>query len=262
MPRPPSYHDERLRKETDQHFFDVITNGYGVMYSYATRVPPRDRWAIVAYIRALQLSQHAALDDVPAAERARLAEAHAMTAWRRRALPALALVGIVGAAVALMFDAHDTLAAWLAAAVAASAVPVGALLVLMFTYLTRGTWTNEMHVPLTAAALTIPVAGLLFLPVLAGLPWLYPWVDAPPEQAFKAVYLAPWFFVLRTILYFVVWTVLAFWARRAWGDIDRMTRAASAGLIVYALTASLAGRRLDRIADAGLSFVDLRPVCF
>jgi mono/diheme cytochrome c family protein len=75
MPRPPSYHDERLRKEADQHFFDVITNGYGVMYSYAARVPPRDRWAIVAYIRALQLSQHAALDDVPAEDRARLSEA-------------------------------------------------------------------------------------------------------------------------------------------------------------------------------------------
>ena len=75
MPRPPSFHDERLRQETDQHFFDVITDGYGVMYSYATRVRPTDRWAIVAYIRALQLSQHAAIDDVPAPERARLGEA-------------------------------------------------------------------------------------------------------------------------------------------------------------------------------------------
>jgi hypothetical protein len=164
-----------------------------------------------------------------------------MTGWQNRALPALALAGLIGAAIALMFDAHDTLAAWLAAAVAASAVPVGALLVLMFSYLTRGTWTNEMHVPLTAATLTIPVAGLLFLPVLAGLPWLYPWVDAPPEQAFKAVYLAPWFFILRTVIYFVIWTVFALWVRRAWGDIDRMTRAASAGMIVCALTVSVAG---------------------
>lgn len=74
MPQPPSYHDERLRNETDQHFFDVITNGYGVMYSYASRIPPEDRWAIVGYIRALQLSQHAAVDDLPADERARLSE--------------------------------------------------------------------------------------------------------------------------------------------------------------------------------------------
>jgi mono/diheme cytochrome c family protein len=72
MPRPPSYHIDRLRAAPDQHFFDVITKGHGVMYSYAARVKPRDRWAIVAYVRALQLSQHASLDDVPAQERARL----------------------------------------------------------------------------------------------------------------------------------------------------------------------------------------------
>ena len=72
MPRPTSYHDDRLRAADDQYFFDVITNGHGAMYSYAARVPPRDRWAIVAYIRALQLSRRASLDDVPADERARL----------------------------------------------------------------------------------------------------------------------------------------------------------------------------------------------
>ena len=55
---PPSYHIERLRKVAVGHFFDVITNGYGSMPAYKQQVPPRDRWAIVAYIRALQLSQH------------------------------------------------------------------------------------------------------------------------------------------------------------------------------------------------------------
>ena len=59
FPRPPSYHIERLREASDQHLYDVITRGYGVMYSYADRVAPQDRWAIVEYIRALQLSQHA-----------------------------------------------------------------------------------------------------------------------------------------------------------------------------------------------------------
>src|SRR5207237_3561340 len=58
MPRPPSFHGDRLRGVTDQHIFDVMTNGYGVMYSSAARVAPRDRWAIVAYVRALQLSLH------------------------------------------------------------------------------------------------------------------------------------------------------------------------------------------------------------
>jgi mono/diheme cytochrome c family protein len=72
MPRPPSYHTDRLRAAADQHFFDVITKGHGAMYSYAARVAPRDRWAIVGYIRALQLSQHARIEDVPANERDRL----------------------------------------------------------------------------------------------------------------------------------------------------------------------------------------------
>jgi mono/diheme cytochrome c family protein len=65
FPAPPSYHTARLRAAPAQHFFDVISNGYGVMYSYAARVEPRDRWAIVAYIRALQESRRAKLADVP-----------------------------------------------------------------------------------------------------------------------------------------------------------------------------------------------------
>jgi mono/diheme cytochrome c family protein len=62
FPAPPSYHTARLREAPDSHFYQVITKGYGVMYPYADRVAPHDRWAIVAYIRALQLSQHAPAD--------------------------------------------------------------------------------------------------------------------------------------------------------------------------------------------------------
>jgi mono/diheme cytochrome c family protein len=69
---PPSYHVERLVESPDGHFFDVITNGFGVMASYASRVAPADRWAITAYIRALQLSQAATMSDVPAGERDKL----------------------------------------------------------------------------------------------------------------------------------------------------------------------------------------------
>ena len=72
MPRPHSFHEDRLRQAPDQHFFDAMTAGYGAMYSHAARVQPQDRWAIIAYVRALQLSQHATLDDVPAAEQERL----------------------------------------------------------------------------------------------------------------------------------------------------------------------------------------------
>lgn len=72
LKQPTSYHIDRLRAETPGYFFDVMTNGFGVMYSYASRIKPEDRWAIAAYIRALQMSQGATLEDVPAAERQRL----------------------------------------------------------------------------------------------------------------------------------------------------------------------------------------------
>jgi mono/diheme cytochrome c family protein len=63
--QPPSYHIERLRKAPIGYFFDVMTNGYGVMPEYGTQVAPRDRWCIAAYIRALQLSQAATSADIP-----------------------------------------------------------------------------------------------------------------------------------------------------------------------------------------------------
>src|SRR5438552_3622107 len=75
FPPPPSFHIDRLRQAPIGHFFDVITQGYGIMYSYAERVEPADRWAISAYIRALQLSRNATLADLTAAERSRLEEA-------------------------------------------------------------------------------------------------------------------------------------------------------------------------------------------
>jgi mono/diheme cytochrome c family protein len=74
FPHPPSYHIERLRQAPDRHFFDVMSKGYGIMYSYADRIEPPDRWAIVAYIRALQLSQNADAGTLPVETRARLDE--------------------------------------------------------------------------------------------------------------------------------------------------------------------------------------------
>jgi mono/diheme cytochrome c family protein len=66
--KPPSFHDERLRKVPLGYFFDVMTNGFGSMPDYGSQIPPQDRWAIVAYIRALQLSQAATAADVPAGQ--------------------------------------------------------------------------------------------------------------------------------------------------------------------------------------------------
>lgn len=75
LPAPPSYHIGRLRHVSEAHFVYVITHGWGAMYSYSARVPPEDRWAIAAYIRALQLSQHAKAEKLPGRLRDRLESA-------------------------------------------------------------------------------------------------------------------------------------------------------------------------------------------
>jgi mono/diheme cytochrome c family protein len=67
--RPPSFHIERLEKAPAGYFFDVITNGFGIMPDYASQIPVRDRWSIIAYVRALQLSQNATRSDVPAGQK-------------------------------------------------------------------------------------------------------------------------------------------------------------------------------------------------
>ena len=72
FPAPPSYHTDRLRNAPDSHFYQVISDGYGVMYPYADRISPHDRWAIVAYIRALQLSENAVVSDLPEDDRKKL----------------------------------------------------------------------------------------------------------------------------------------------------------------------------------------------
>ena len=68
-PPPQSYHIDRLRQAPVGYFFDIISNGLGAMPDYAAQIEPRDRWAIVAYVRVLQLSQNASLNDVPAEAR-------------------------------------------------------------------------------------------------------------------------------------------------------------------------------------------------
>jgi mono/diheme cytochrome c family protein len=75
FPHPPSFHIDRLRNAPSRYFVDVMTNGHGVMYSYADRVSPSDRWAIAAYIRALQFSQNAAARSLPQQDRDKLREA-------------------------------------------------------------------------------------------------------------------------------------------------------------------------------------------
>jgi mono/diheme cytochrome c family protein len=70
--RPPSLHEDRLRNVPVAYLFQVITNGFGVMYPYGYRVPPRDRWAIIAYVRALQFSRQVSINDLSETERQEL----------------------------------------------------------------------------------------------------------------------------------------------------------------------------------------------
>jgi hypothetical protein len=152
-------------------------------------------------------------------------------------------VGSATCISAVLVDTRAFFLGYLVIAVTISAIPAGALAVLLLSYLVRGPWMKDLHSPLAAAALTAPLAGVLFLPVLAGLPWLYPWVEQPAGApgSFKSIFLTPTFYAGRSLIYFTAWTVLALWARWAWGDATRMVRVASIGLIVYALTASFAG---------------------
>jgi hypothetical protein len=153
------------------------------------------------------------------------------------------LAGLAGTGVALLIDPAALLVSWLAAAATIASLAAGAMAVLAISYLVRGAWTEALHVPLVAAALTLPLAGLLFVPVLVAIPWLYPWAADAAGLAgrFKIAYLVPWFFAFRTVLYFSVWTVLALWLRRTWGDPRRMIVSATVAIMACAMAASLAG---------------------
>jgi mono/diheme cytochrome c family protein len=72
MKHPPSYHQDRLRNVPNGYLYDVVTNGFGAMYGYSAQIPPRDRWAIVAYLRALQLSRNVPVGQLPAELREKL----------------------------------------------------------------------------------------------------------------------------------------------------------------------------------------------
>jgi hypothetical protein len=80
MKAPPSYHQDRLRQAPNGYFYDVTTNGFGQMLGYSAQIPPRDRWAIIAYVRALQLSRNAKIADLPAELREKLNQSGAPAA--------------------------------------------------------------------------------------------------------------------------------------------------------------------------------------
>ncbi len=152
------------------------------------------------------------------------------------------VAGLAACGIGLLLDPRAMLASYLTAWFAVAAIPIGALGVVFTAYLVRGGWTQDLHEPLTRAALLTPVAGLLFIPVLLGLSAIYPWTGSNIElPTFKALYLTPLFFVLRSVGYFAIWSALALWARHAYCERGRMERAAAIGLIMWVPTISFAG---------------------
>ncbi|WP_298881551.1 hypothetical protein [uncultured Bradyrhizobium sp.] len=148
------------------------------------------------------------------------------------------LVLIVGFVV----DTRSTTAAYLVAWSALGAIPIGALIVFMTSYLVRRRWTETLHPIFVATTGVLPVVALTFIPVLLFMKEIYPAVaDGSSLPPFKASWFMPWFFVLRTVVYFLIWIALAQWLRRAWRNDDAMVRAASVGSILWTLTVSFAG---------------------
>jgi hypothetical protein len=152
-----------------------------------------------------------------------------------------AAIAALGCAAGLMLDARTMLVAYLAAAVAIVGIPLGALGVLLMTYLVPGRWTAELYPIISRGALMLPFAAALMLPVLIGLKAIYPWAShIDNDKTFQTIYLTPSFFILRTAVYFIVLSIVALWAVRSYRG-PAMIRAASVGIIVYALLVSFAG---------------------
>ncbi len=133
----------------------------------------------------------------------------------------LAIVGAVAAVVALLlalFDPRAALTGWLGAAATLEALPAGALILLLTMALVSGRWTEDLRGPARVLGALWPLAALAFVPVLAGMAAIYPWVGAPPHSAFAGVWLNPLFFIARTIGWFVLgWFI----ASRAAGPVSQ-----------------------------------------
>ena len=199
FPPPPSYHIDRMRQAPVGHFFDVITNGDGSMYSYASRIEPEDRWRIAAYIRVLQLSEHSTVQDVPVSTRGRTpdrAESGAIgnELWRAQGLHAY----LLGRHLRLM-------------------IPPGCTAIPMMQASSTGGWWGYRHAPPAEAGnhALFGVMALLFVPVVIWMKQIYPWVNPSdelshnPNYHFKLAYLNPNFFILRAIIYFAILMGLA-----------------------------------------------------
>jgi hypothetical protein len=162
----------------------------------------------------------------------------------------IGLAGLAACILALGISVADprALAGWLAACLFWSSLPIGALVLAMMTRLIPGRWAAELR-PLTDYALMLlPLAALSILPVLLAPSALYDWVHAAPESGFRAVYLTPWFFSLRTLAFFAVAMLLAVLLLNRRRDQSSLS---AVGLIVLVLTNSMIATDWLMSLDAG-----------
>ncbi|HET7605669.1 MAG TPA: hypothetical protein VFK28_06325 [Sphingomicrobium sp.] len=160
---------------------------------------------------------------------------------RDRAL-IIGIVGLIGCAVGLVFAPRDTLIAWLVCWLGWGSIPIGALALLMLVALIPGTWRRLYARPLALGATLVPLVAVAMIPLLIGVELIYPWTAAGATTgyaAFKALWLSTGFFVVRTVIYLVVLSLIA-WALLAARPRLRAPIAA-AGVIAYALIGSLIG---------------------
>ena len=164
-----------------------------------------------------------------------------MSVHRRVGAGVAVIFGLV-LIIGFMIDTRSTAAAYLVAWLAWGAIPIGALIVFMMSYLVRRRWTEALHPVFVATTGLLPVVALTFVPVLLVMKDIYPAIaDSSSLPPFKARWFVPWFFVLRTLVYFSLWIALARWLRRSWRNDEAMVRAASVGSIVWTLLVSFAG---------------------
>src|ERR1044072_3707845 len=119
------------------------------------------------------------------------------------------VIGLAGLALAagLMIDRRATLAAYLVAWIALRAIRIGALVVLMTSYLVRRQWTEALHPVLLSATMALPAVAVCLVPLLLGMKQIYPAAAGSASLSpFKSFYLAPWFFAVRSLLYFAIWS--------------------------------------------------------
>jgi hypothetical protein len=160
---------------------------------------------------------------------------------RDRAL-LVAVIGLIGCAAGLVLAPREALIAWLVAWLAWGSIPIGALAVLMLVALIRGSWRGLYVPPLVIGTTLMPLVAIAMIPLLIGVELIYPWTAAGATSgyaAFKAAWLSTGFFVVRTIVYLVALSLIA-WALLAASPRLRGPIAA-AGVIAYALIGSLIG---------------------